>query len=378
VPVALSSIWAMGLKETVVGLLRNGGCVAKSLLHSSHYLMLPFVGQVTSLESFIALLQFAAVYFNLRDALPVLLRAVAATLNPSVPSERVWLQSIALTGSKPGTVCFAEQSVTSTAAGTRQSVAVASCKLIIAVAFVFLGLGSIHVPYPICTQWAVVSLELALLFLLTVMAAGVRAEARLASDKARLSRALKVGELLALDTPEAMSLAVGATIAATPNSSVEMPTPPWDKAPPAADPLGTMTAKVYMQALDGAHESIKQLITANRATIAVELNAEAVVHRYQTALDAVLLLCNVLAFVGYAVFPLTFFAPEKAIAAVVPLWPGNSSAQYAGNLLGDAAWTVEPFLALFAPPTIIQPAGTSARAAGQARTKTDPQAKKKD
>lgn len=274
----------MGLLETVVGLGRNGGCVAKSLLQKSHWLMFPLVGQVTCIESFIAPLQFAAVYFNLRDALPVLLGAARPLLSASYLSEETWLQTISTvsTGIKPGTVRLAEKAVAANTAGERQALSVAVCQLIISIAFVFLGLSSVHVPYPIGTQWAVVSLELALLYLLGIMANGVRSEKRLAVEKGRLARALKSGEAVELDTPMVLPLALNATRACTPNMSVEMPICPWTKPlPPADDPLGATAASLHLKAVEGAHTALKQLVGANKGAIAAELSAEAVRHQYQ-------------------------------------------------------------------------------------------------
>jgi hypothetical protein len=56
---------------------------------------------------------------------------------------------------------------------------------------------------------------------------------------------------------------------------------------------------------------------------------------------------------SYAVFPITFFGPNEAgLQAIFPLWPGNGTARYWGNFLGDFAWTIEPILILIVPPLI--------------------------
>jgi hypothetical protein len=90
-------------------------------------------------------------------------------------------------------------------------------------------------------------------------------------------------------------------------------------------------------------------------------------------IEAVLLLLNLVAFVGYATIPLTYFVPESAYSssssscgngvggatAEVSLlaaalhwpqwWPGHDAVAWWGNFAGDLAWSVEPALMLATP-----------------------------
>jgi hypothetical protein len=88
-------------------------------------------------------------------------------------------------------------------------------------------------------------------------------------------------------------------------------------------------------------------------------------------IEAVLLLLNVVAFVGYATIPLTYFVPESSsssssssggsgatgevsLLAAAALrwpqwWPGHDAVAWWGNLAGDVAWSVEPALMLATP-----------------------------
>ena len=71
--------------EVIVALLRNGGCVLKSVLDPKHWVMLPRFGAVTSLEAFIAPLQGAAVLYNASAAVPFLGSRAAAWLASTAP-----------------------------------------------------------------------------------------------------------------------------------------------------------------------------------------------------------------------------------------------------------------------------------------------------
>jgi hypothetical protein len=86
-------------------------------------------------------------------------------------------------------------------------------------------------------------------------------------------------------------------------------------------------------------------------------------------IEAVLLLLNVVAFVGYATIPLTYFVPESSsssssssgsgatgevslLAAALrwpQWWPGHDAVAWWGNFAGDVAWSVEPALMLATP-----------------------------
>jgi len=126
--------------------------------------------------------------------------------------------------------------------------------------------------------------------------------------------------------------------------------------PAANDPFGSSVTAAYVKQLSDAKAPVEKIVKKSTAELAAELTEQAAMHSRQAALDAVLLLLNAAAFSGYAVFPITFFGPdETGLKAIFPLWPGNGTARYWGNFLGDFAWTIEPILVLIVPQLIKRP-----------------------
>jgi len=347
---------SMVVVVTWVGLLRNGGCVLKDLLDAQHALMRPKFGAVSLMEAFIAPLQLAAVVFNISIALPVLFRAAVPWLQASgPPSEAQWLAAISLAAStsKSSHAVFATLDVRATFAGARATFLMACCDLTIGCAFITLFLDSLHISLGVYIQWALVCMELALLYVLTVIAAGAIEERERAAGMHRLSLALQAGEV-PLDSPAILPLALNATHVVTGKLPSELPTAPWkDGKLKQSDPLGTVAATEYVKELDDLQAALVKEIKANKTAVADELMVQAFRHRWQARLSWSVFVLNAIAFVGYAVFPVTFLAPsEKRLTSVIPFWPGNAAAEWIGNFAGDVAWTIEPFILLACPPLI--------------------------
>ena len=70
-----------------------------------------------------------------------------------------------------------------------------------------------------------------------------------------------------------------------------------------------------------------------------KLLARASEGRRNVTFAMVIWVLNFVAFWGYAVFPLTYFGPFTTISE-------KAWYEWAGNLAGDAAWTVEPALVI--------------------------------
>ena len=96
--------------DTFVCLFRNGFCVVKDLLPSTHWLMQPWLGPVTQIECMIAPLQFAAVYFNLTSAATKVWTAASYYVLSPVLSDEQWAQALAMssTAPKPAALLAAE------------------------------------------------------------------------------------------------------------------------------------------------------------------------------------------------------------------------------------------------------------------------------
>jgi hypothetical protein len=351
--------------EVVVALLRNGFCVVKSVADPKHWIMQPYHGEITCLECMIAPLQIAAVVYNLSAALPVLTSAASSwVFTIATPTEEQWAQAIQASAksASPLAIQYAQSTLAADMAASRTKLRIMMCKTIIGTAFIFLSLASLHKPFPALINWAVVMLELALAFLLTVMFGGVTKGRQLAGDSKRLSDALVAPGYVALQAPAALTLLANAT------AYGKLPESPWLSATEANDPFGVAATRKYMQTLTQIETDLNASLRPNdargaRAAAAQALARQSMEQRYQTVLDFVTMLLNGVAWCGYGMFPVTYFNADASLKAWVPVWPGRDAAQYWGNLAGDFAWTVEPTLLIVVPFLIERAVASAASAA---------------
>jgi len=352
--------------EVVIALLRNGACVVKSVLAPAHWAMQPcgYGDGITYVEATIAPLQFAAVLYNLSASLPFLSASVASWVSSSAPSEAQWSQAIATNAASvsPLAVQFAQVTLAADMAAARQKTKVMFCKMLIGGAFITLCLSSLHKPFPAVINWAVLLLEFALVYLLTVMLGGVMSGRQRAGDAKRLATALETKDFKPLQSPAAMPLLKLAAGQVQGGNSGSLPETPWSSSPPATDPFGVESTKTYLQALTKHETDLRALAVkaGTREALSAALASASQAQAYNTALDFVAMLCNSVAWCGYGMFPLTYFNTDANLKAYIPIWPGRDFAQYWGNLAGDAAWTVEPLL-LIVVPSLIESAVAKAK-----------------
>lgn len=337
--------------ETIVAFLRNGACVVKDVLEPTHWLMSPAVGTISVIETVIAPLQFAAVVYNFTKAVPYLTMGAASWWADKSVSESAWADALTAgqLGSGGVAVQVAQAKLAAQMAAGRTTTKVMVCKLAIGTAFILLTLASVGHAYMAAINWVLLLLELALVYLLTVMAAGVAKGRQTASDLSRLSAALYEdgrGSAVQLVAPAAIEL-IG------PACGSPLPAPPFSAPLAVSDPFGIGAAAEYVKALakvEGAVRTAVRRATSERERLAAELAVKAREQYEASALDAAVLLLNFIAFCGYGMFPVTYFGPkEESLSALLPAWPGHSTAQYYGNLAGDGAWTVEAALVLIVP-----------------------------
>jgi len=336
----------------VVALLRNGACVVKSILAPAHWAMQPCYGQITLVEATIAPLQFAAVLYNLSASLPYLGGNMAAWINATAPSELQWSQAIAANAAavSPLAVQLAQTNLASDSAVARQKTKVMVCKLLIGGAFIFLCLSSLHHSYPALINWAVLFLEVALVYLLSVMHAGVMQGRQRAGDAKRLADALDLKDFKPLQSPAALPL-LKLAASELDGGDAALPVGPWTSMPSANDPFGVEATKAYLQTLTKQETELRALAMQpeTRQALSVALASASSTQAYNTCLDTIAMLCNAVAWCGYGMFPLTYFNTDASLKAWIPVWPGRDFAQYWGNLAGDAAWTVEPLFLIIIP-----------------------------
>lgn len=375
--------------DTFVCLFRNGFCVVKDLLPSTHWLMQPWLGPVTQIECMIAPLQFAAVYFNLTSAATKVWAAASYYVLSPVLSDEQWAQALAMSSTAPKPAALlAADGLRTHGVNRRQSLIIALCQFVLIFMFLGLTFNSLHMSDVLAKNWAAVApyyssahhdsflnwmlffSEFGLCFFLCQMVATVIGELRAAADKRRLADAVsfagKKSSSGLLDAPAALPLVHGAAGTLPP-----LPLAPWSQPSwtvKLEDPFGLGAVHEYLAQLESSHGAALKAVRAQPAAIAKELQVQSEVHVLNAAYEAVLTFLNVLALVGYATFPIAFLATEGAVSSVLPQWPGHAVATDQGNLLGDAAWTVEPLLMLTVP-LLISAAARKRRADADALAK---------
>lgn len=371
--------------EPIIALVRNTACVLKDLLSANHILMKPIgklaiVGfapasvplpPVSILESIIAPLQFAAVVYNFSAVPYALSECCSLPLLAQAPSYAQWAQAIAVKSNKSSGIAveIAKNTLAADVTSAKRMPIVMLCKLILGVTFAILTLLSLHVPHLLTSlNWILLLLELALLYLLYLMAEGVADGKQRAADLDRLANAFSQPSVVfekerdaILDAPSTLPLLLPQL------RPLRLPTPPWrtpantngDDALPSlsTDPFGLRSVAEYLHALSELDVEMRAALSkstsAYRAHVVAKLRDAASRQYYTSLLDGTALLLNGIAFVGYAAFPIAFFGPsEQTLMELLPIWPGHECALTRGNLLGDVAWTIESVLMLLVPPLI--------------------------
>ena len=150
--------------------------------------------------------------------------------------------------------------------------------------------------------------------------------------------------------PASVSLLLKAANEALGND-LELPASPWLKTVTASNPFGADEVSAYLVGLKQTEEKLRTLLSkqANQTALYDELTLQSTEGYYNTALDAVVMVLNGVAWCGYGMFPVTYFNTDADLTKWIPIWPGRDAAQYWGNLAGDAAWTVEPLFVILVP-----------------------------
>jgi len=329
--------------ETVIGLLRNGFCVVKDLEIAG---MAPLaavqslVPNMTAIESLIAPLQACAIYFNFVGG--TLLFAGAVTSWQVLAQWSKVLEDPAL--GKEAVLTIAKGNLAAARKSAVNNAVTAVCLWLIGFGFIWFFLCSLHLVYFDLLNWGIIAMEIALAVLLFYMSFGVSRTWSDAADARAAARSISeaAGHAFLASAPPDVLATCGHAMGAEP------PLAPWPG--PAANYL----AGAYVASLDAwrgdALKRAESKQARNAASAALTAKAQGLV--LTGWLDLAVVILNVVAFAGYAVFPLTYLVTEVTIKANAPWWPGNEYAEWLGNLLGDAAWTVEPALVLLFKPMI--------------------------
>lgn len=332
--------------ETFVALVRNFACVVKSLLHSDHAVMVPLedsssgafllqslthppgVPFPTMLEVFIGSSQFLGALFNLRAGL--------ANVSDALRNRRRAQQCLELgrTGKRSSTV-------TSWLEVQSQKVADSSMKFLLGVSLLTIGEGFValflanfkRIPLgPVI--WSLTASQFALGYLLWVMWDGVRTWRRIGRHAEAAAAANASTKALPIDVLDQVAKSVGRS--------------EWND---------TKEVETLAQAEAAASELDQWRTDISTLTTPKTLQNISQTAYSKAHFEFIILLLNVIAFIGYGFIPITYFVPEEYVLDTklhTPLglfdmrtwWPGHDMALWAGNLAGDVAWTVEPALVL--------------------------------
>ena len=293
--------------ETVIAFLRGGGCTIKNVLEGrTHWLMDPIFGiatkKMSTIEWVIAPTQFAAILYNFSVAIPHLYNTVRDGIMSTAPTQAQWAQAIALaasSGASPLACEVAKSTLAAHYAAVRQKNNVMCCKIVLGCVFTLLTLHTCKMTYMPAILWFLTFVEIALAYLITVMAGGVAKGWQAAADMRRLADALDMGSVL--PAPAALPYLVEA-----------MPPAPWTTPLPTTDPFGLSVTSEHLAVLAqlDATTAGKLKAAGTRASIAAELASKSASQYAQSTLDAVLCLLNVLAGMGFFMYPVIFFFSE--------------------------------------------------------------------
>jgi hypothetical protein len=298
--------------ETWVGLVRNGACIIQDLEYMSFLsfgksklgLVQTVVPGVTVIGAVIAPLQGAAVLFNLYSGVMTL---SAGALAYSVMDD--WGAIVGSLSADDMSVAMTKAQYAMDRAATGTKVLKSLCLFAISHGFVWLCLNTLKHSYNDLINCGLIGMEVALLILLFYMAEGVAkrfSNARLATKAAKV---MTDGGEEANKFLESADLPVFNVVASA--IDVSAPTAPWPAQP--ADFLAVAYTKELGKYRTKTLKEIKSNVGKQRAAAALRSFAysEAMVGW----LDLVLALLNFAAFIGYAIFPITYLLSEETVRA---------------------------------------------------------------
>ena len=298
--------------ETWVGLLRNGACVIQDMDYLS-FLKFSRKGYpgVTLVGSVIAPLQGAAVLFNLHGGVTTL---SAGAMGYGVMGG--WAPLVdSLSADESQAVALAKDQYAADRAASGSKVLASLCSFAISHGFVWLCLNTLKHPHEDLINCGLIGMEVALLVFLVYMAIGVAkrfSNARMAAAAARrLADGSDASEFF-----ESADLPLFTVVASA--LGVSAPPTPWPAQ--AAEYLVSAYTKELAKYRSKALKETKTNIGKQRAAAAL-LSYE-YSERMHGWLDLIVMLLNLAAFVGYAIFPVTYLVPQDTVS---PGGPDNRS-----------------------------------------------------
>ncbi len=348
--------------STCAALVRNAGCVAKTLLPKTHFLQkvlpLPFLNNVKVVETVIAPAQALGVAYNVYNGYNDIINGVNDLKQHS--NQLAAIDKMASQPADGSVEAILRQGIVASRKNAIMKIFVGLCKFVIGLGFVFLVMNTLHINppnHPTPLFKAVASIETALFTLLVIMLKGI-------IDG--FSRSKKLNHLASIfnfndskmNTRQRMNTAI-ATGKFGNNFYDALQTVDSAFAIPAFKGKNPSTTEVLQQDLLSLRNLLRlDNIAMDSYHLANDLSKQAYDLFVNNIFDTVYLILNFIAFYGYLMGVLAYFVPDaagpvttgfKTLVHKLLFKMPNDQAMDAGFLAGDVAWTVEPALALVSP-----------------------------
>ena len=301
--------------ETWVGLARNGLCIIQDLqdlvpivkFTAAPLGLFSMLPKVTLVGAFIAPLQAAAVLFNVYGGIMQL--SIGATLHAC---KGKWgsLLEVTTADNLPSSSMAKAQFVADRSSFGKK-IATSMCLFAISNGFFWLCLNTLKqnefMFFNDLVNWGLIGMEVALLILLCFMSSGVTkrfSNAKLAEN---------IAFVIASDSDESDSylekVDFSGLVVIAAALEVDAPTTPWPT--DAAEYLLSAYTKELGKFRKNILKETKTKAAKQRSVIALRTYAYS--ERINGCFEAVLVLLNVAAFIGYAIFPITYLLSDETV-----------------------------------------------------------------
>jgi hypothetical protein len=344
--------------STYASLIRNAGCVAKSLLPKEHILqkVVPlgsFLKNVKVVEYIIAPAQAAGVAYNVYNGYN---DVVAGFNNYNQLTNQLATIDNTPVVDKSASLLL-RQSVVVDQNNARTKLFVGLCKFTIGAGFVFLVLNTLHLnppSHPLPLFRALIFIELSLISILCVMLKGIIGSFLKAKNLFKVSSIFETS-LDRLNTQQRIGVASGAGFGLNSFDTLQVVDSSFTP--------GHRLKKFSPESVQQDVAALSTLLSGGDERVSVndlgrDLFKKASLLLHETVLESAYFLLNAVAFYGYLIAVLDFFFPRSkldlstafgAVISALMLKLSADTAMDVGFFTGDLAWTVEPALALASP-----------------------------
>jgi hypothetical protein len=355
--------------STCAALVRNAGCVAKTLLPKAHFLQkvvpLPFLNNVKLVETVIAPAQALGVAYNVYNGYNDIING----LNDLKQHSDQLASFDGMTNNSGGAFlpegsveAILRQGIVSSRKGALMKVFVGLCKFVIGCGFVFLVMNTLHINppnHPVPLFKAVSCIETALFSLLVIMLKGIFDSFSKSKKLGQLASIFNMNDGGKMNARQRLNAAV-ATGGFGNNFYDALQLVDSSFATPAFKKGKNSSGQ---EALQQDLSTLKNLLRVDNIAmdsyhLAADLSKQAYDLFMNTVFDSIYFVLNFIAFYGYLMGVMAFFVPgaESPVATGVKslihrllFKLPNEKAMDLGFLAGDVAWTIEPALAMMSP-----------------------------